>query len=215
MKRLSILILVVGLTAFACKKSEPAGGDDNNGNPIQPNPGSTTETKTFSIPLKGANEIPPISGSEANATGTANITIHATKNASGTITSATADFQVTLSGLAGNSSITMAHIHSGNNTVPSGGIVVNTGIASGDAPVNNGSSSFTRNGINLSASDAQSILGGPGNFYFNVHSGANGGGVARGQVDGSGAPSDPDPNPNDPNKPDPDPYPYGTSAHKH
>ena len=212
MKRLSILILAVGLTAFACKKSEPAG-NNNNGNPIQPDPGSTNESKTFSIPLKGANEIPPVSGAEANAGGSATITIKTTKNASGTVTAATADFQVTLTGLAANSTITMAHIHSGGNTVPSGGILVNTGIGSSDAPVNGGNASFTRNGVNVPASDAQNILNNPAAFYFNVHSNANGGGVVRGQVDGSGAPSDPNPNPTDPNPTDP--YPYGATAHKH
>ena len=75
MNRLSILVLVVGLTAFACKKSAE-GGSSTNGNPVQPDPGSTTTTMTYSIPLKGTNEVPATSGAEASANGTATIALH-------------------------------------------------------------------------------------------------------------------------------------------
>jgi len=212
MKRFFIVTFVVGLSAFGCKSSSSGSSNNNNNGPTGPTtPNTTTTTTTYTTALKTSNEVPPVTGAEGNVSGSATITLRATKDAGGTVTSATADFQVSLTGLPAGSTITMAHIHPGNNT-QNNGILVNTGITSSDVTIAGGNASFTRNGVNVSASDAQGILNNPANFYFNVHSAANGGGLARGQVDGSGAPANP--NPNNPN-PDPtDPYPY-MSVPKH
>jgi hypothetical protein len=49
-------------------------------------------------------------------------------------------------------------------------------------PLSGGAGNFTRNGIAVSAANAQGILDNPAGYYFNVHSTANGGGFMRGQL---------------------------------
>ena len=46
----------------------------------------------------------------------------------------------------------------------------------------NGSGSFTVAGINVTADVASAMLANPSGYYFNVHSTANPGGVARGTL---------------------------------
>ena len=41
---------------------------------------------------------------------------------------------------------------------------------------------FTKNGITMTVDQANSILANPAAFYFNIHTSANSGGVARGQL---------------------------------
>ena len=45
-----------------------------------------------------------------------------------------------------------------------------------------GSGSFTKTGVTTSAANLTAILANPGGFYFNIHTAANPGGVARGQL---------------------------------
>jgi hypothetical protein len=46
----------------------------------------------------------------------------------------------------------------------------------------NGGGSFSKQGITLTTDQANAILANPGAFYLNIHTAANTGGVARGQL---------------------------------
>ena len=166
MKLVKCAVLLLAIASVGC--------DDNPNDP-------SDEPVTFTATLTSANEVPPVSNAEAGASGTATIRLNVTRDSSQTITAATADFDVTMTGFPAGSTITLAHIHeapAGQN----GGIVVNTGIASGQVTLNNGAGSFTRNGINVDPAVAQRIIDNPAAFYFNVHSALNPGGVIRGQL---------------------------------
>ena len=146
---------------------------------------STTTTLpssyTFTATLLPANEVPAVSNAEAAGQGTVTITMPVTRDSAGSITSATATFQVTLTGFPAGMTLTGAHIHNGvaGNTAP---VLVNTGLASGEIVLTNGSTTFTKSNINVAVDTAQNLVSGANGFYFNVHSTLNTGGVARGQL---------------------------------
>ena len=144
-------------------------------------PTSPSDTVKLTAQLSPANEVPPVTNAEASGSGTVTITMHLTRDGAGTITAATADFQVSMTGFPVNTPLTMAHIHTGAVGV-SGAVLVNTGLSSGEVTLSTGAGSFTKNGVSLSASTAQDILANPAAFYFNVHTMLNPGGVARGQL---------------------------------
>jgi hypothetical protein len=147
-------------------------------------PTSPSDTKKLTAQLSPANEVPPVTNAESTGSGTVTVTLHLTRDGAGTITAATADFDVSLTGFPINTPLTMAHIHTGGVGV-SGAILVNTGLSSGEVTLVTGAGSFTKSGVSLSASTAQDILANPANFYFNVHTVLNPGGVARGQLTAS------------------------------
>ncbi len=182
MKRLSVIAigsgaLALGLSAFVI------GCGGGSSTPSQPSSGPTTASQSFTVQLSPANESPSIAGAEASASGTATIVINTTKDGSGAITAATANFQMTTSGFPAGSTITMAHIHPGA-AGSNGGILVNTGLASGDMGLTNGAGSATKNSVNVPADVATNILNNPAGYYFNIHSAVNPSGVLRGQLAG-------------------------------
>lgn len=141
----------------------------------------STETATFSAQLSPANEVPPVSNAEASGSGTVTITFDITRDSGGAISSATAAFQVTLTGFPAGTTLTMAHIHRGAPGVI-GVIEVDTGLTTGEVVLVNGNGGFSKVGIAVLPVIAQEILSTPANFYFNVHSVLNGSGMARGQL---------------------------------
>jgi hypothetical protein len=170
------VLLLAGLTVFA------AGCDDS---PSEPTPG-TRSTTTFTVPLSSANEVPPIANADAGASGTATIALTVTRDSSGTITSASADFQISVTGFPAGTTVTDAHIHNGGPGA-NAGIYVNTGLVPGDVVLTNGSGSGSKTGVNVPADRAAAILGNPGGHYFNVHTALNAAGAIRGQLMGGGA----------------------------
>jgi CHRD domain-containing protein len=169
MKRLSVLVAALALLAAGCgSSSSTTTSPSTAGNPI------------FTASLSPANEVPPVTNGESGVTGSATITFNTTKDSSGNITAATANFAVTLSGFPAGSVVNIAHIHEGAATCACP-VVVNTTLGPGEVTVTNGLASFTKTGINVSdPAVAQRIINSPGNFYFNVHTALNSGGVARG-----------------------------------
>jgi hypothetical protein len=168
MKRLSIFTLALGVLTAGC------GGSSSTTNPtvsVQP---------VFTAALSPANEVPPIVGAEASGTGTATVTFDVTKDAAGNITSSTATFVVNLSGFPAGTPINIAHIHPGAAGI-NGSVLVSTTLAAGQVVLTNGSGSFTR-AVSVDPAVTQNIINNPAGFYFNVHSTANPGGVARGQL---------------------------------
>jgi CHRD domain-containing protein len=173
MNRLSLLVLGLGVLAAGCGSSSPT----------EPSQGTTTST-TFTASLSPANEVPAITNADASGSGTATIVLTVTRDASGTITSATANFQINVSGFAVGTSVTDAHIHNGA-AGSNAGVYVNTTLASGDLALTNGNGSVAKNGINVPADRAAAILGNPAGHYFNVHTALNPGGAIRGQLTGA------------------------------
>jgi hypothetical protein len=144
-------------------------------------PNSPTETVKFTAQLSPANEVPPVTGGEASGAGTANITFNLNRDNGSAITSATADFSVSLSGFPAATALTAAHIHPGA-VGTNGTFVVNTGLVAGEIVLTTGSGTFTKAGISMTPALAQEIIANPAAYYFNVHSTLNPGGVARGQL---------------------------------
>jgi len=169
MKRLilSLALLVLGFTASACSD-----------NPSEP---SSTSKNTFTAVLLPASEVPAIVGAEAAGSGTATITLNLTKDSTGYVTGATFDFAVTVTGFPNGTSLTGAHIHGGAPGT-NGGILVSLGLSAGDVTFPTGAGSFSRTGITTTIDQANAIMANPGSFYFNIHTAANSGGVARGQL---------------------------------
>lgn len=145
-------------------------------------PTEPTDEIVFDAQLSPANEVPPVTNAEASGSGSVVITLDVNRNASGTITSATADFAVTLTNFPPGTALTMSHIHSGSAGA-NGPIVVDTGLTAGQVTLATGSGSYSRTGIAVAtATLAQDIVNNPSNYYFNVHSTLNGSGMARGQL---------------------------------
>lgn len=59
---------------------------------------------------------------------------------------------------------------------------MNLALGVNEVVLANGSGSFSKTGIAVTAMDAQSMINSPASFYFNVHSTLNPGGFARGQL---------------------------------
>lgn len=168
MKRLilSLALLALGFTWSACK---------NTAGP------SSTSTTTFTAVLLPANEVPGIVGAESAGSGTATIRLNLTKDANGYVTSAKADFSVTVTGFPNGTSLTDAHIHQGAAGT-NGGVFVSLALSAGEFAFPTGAGSFVRSGITVTADQANAIIANPSNFYFNIHTATNPGGVARGQL---------------------------------
>ena len=139
------------------------------------NPTTPSDTTIFTVQLSALNEVPAVTNSEISARGTAVITINKAKN--------TIDFNVSLNSFPTTSVLTAAHIHPGAAGV-AGGVLVGTGLTTANAPsLASGSATFSFTGVTPNTGDAiTNILAAPQNFYFNVHTTANGSGVMRGQL---------------------------------
>lgn len=166
----STLMVCLSVLAAGCGDSTPAA-------PAQ----GTTTTSTFTVPLSPANEVPAITNADASARGTAIIALTVTKDNSGNITSASANFQISVTGFPEGTRVTDAHIH-GAAAGSNGGAIVNVGLTSGELAITNGSGSITKNGINVPADRATAILGNRAGHYFNVHTAINPDGAIRGQL---------------------------------
>ena len=170
MNRFSALIVGLSILAVGCSDSDPTA-------PTQ----GTTTTSTFTVPLSPANEVPAIANADASGSGTVIIALTVNKDGAGNITSASANFQISVSGFPAGTRVTDAHIH-GASAGSNGGVIVNVGLSAGELVVTNGSGSVTKNGINVPADRAAAILNNRGGHYFNVHTALNPDGAVRGQL---------------------------------
>jgi len=157
MKRLAMAVTVLAIGAAGCGSSTTA----------------PSTVKIFTVQLSALNEVPAVTNAEATARGTAVITIDSAK---GTI-----DFNVSLNSFPAGSAVNIAHIHGPNAPVgTNAGVYVSTTLTPGNVTLTNGAGTFTFLQIKPTADQIAQILAAPQNFYFNVHSTLNPGGVVRG-----------------------------------
>src|SRR4051812_15128139 len=153
MKALSAFAIALSLLAAGC-------GDDSS----SPNTPSPSTNPIFTSALSPSNEVPPVTNAESSVTGTATITLNTTRDSAGNVTSATANFAVTLGGFPAGSNITAAHIHEGASTCACP-VVVNTTVTSGQVTIANNLASFTRENIPVTPEIANRIIANPAGFY--------------------------------------------------
>jgi hypothetical protein len=149
---------------------------------LMPSAEAQTENLVFQAQLLAVNEVAPVAvaPSETGAAGLAIVTLTVTRSG-GTITAATARFDVTLNGLASNSVIILSHIHEGGSTV-NGPVRVDSGLSpAAPVPAPFGAS-FSRSNLAVTPAIAQGIISNPAGWYFNVHTALSPSGVARGQL---------------------------------
>jgi CHRD domain len=172
MKRFGLAICLIAAMATGCD-------DDNPNGPSNPN------QVIFTAQMNTANEVPPLSNpAEAGGTATGVITMDLTRDSSGTITAATVNFRASLANLPGGTVLRAAHIHTGAAGV-SGGVLIDSGLTPATAITlasGSGNLDLTRTATATEASQIQAIIDNPANFYYNIHSNLNPGGVVRGQL---------------------------------
>jgi len=160
MKRLAIAVSMLAIGTAGCGSSTPT------------NPSTF---KVFTVQIVPSNEVPAVSNAEQSGRGTAVITVHSDTN--------TVDFSFSLNSFPANTTVTLAHIHPGAAGVNGGALIGVPGLAANTPLVlANGSGTFLVTGVATSATNIANVLATPQNFYFNVHTTQNPGGVARGQL---------------------------------
>ena len=173
--------LAVGAMLLAACGS-PAAAPSPTPSPT-PSPSPTPQTRfVFTADLKPSNEVPPIANAEATCSGKGTFTLNTTKDASGTITAATAQFETDVTGCPADTKINIGHIHkaaAGAN----GGVVINSGLAAGELVLTAGAGKInkTQNTI-ADMAVVTDIIANPSGYYMNWHSTLNPGGILRGQL---------------------------------
>jgi hypothetical protein len=172
MKRFAMLALVLAF-GISCDDSPTSPSDDPN-------------VARFTAILLPSNEVPPVTNADASASGTMQMTMTVTRDAANTITGATYDFVVNVTGFPANTTLTGAHIHA----APAGansGVVVGVPLTPTEAALATGQATIAKSGLTAqvagnAATVAQNIFNNPAGNYFNVHTTVNGGGAIRGQL---------------------------------
>jgi uncharacterized protein (TIGR03437 family) len=141
--------------------------------------GQRLETAIFYADMSTANEVPPVTG--VNASGSATIAVHATRNAAGAVEFAVVDFEVNFTH-ADATNFTGLHIHN----APAGqnaGVVIGTNLSAAN-PVEHpgGAGRIFRQVTVTDAALIGRLLAQPDQFYVNLHSREFGGGVIRAQL---------------------------------
>jgi hypothetical protein len=169
MTRSAIVLAILAVGLAACDKKTPT------------TPSNFETQAKFTAALSPANEVPAAVGPETSGSGTVTITLHENRDANGVLTGGTVDFAATFTGFPAGTTLTAAHIHPGFAGA-TGNPVVNTAIAAGEITMPAGNGSLNKTGITVTADTAAGILAQPQGYYFNIHTAANPGGVARGQL---------------------------------
>jgi hypothetical protein len=162
---------------FALLATATVACSNNNNTPTSP----TTVAPKFTATLLPSNEVPPVTNADSTGSGTVTITFNLTKDSSGNVTAATADFNGTFTGFPNGTTLTAAHIHNGS-TGANAGVFVSAGLSPGEVTFPNGSGTLTKTAQPMTVDEANAILANPSAFYFNIHTALNPGGAARGQL---------------------------------
>lgn len=144
-----------------------------------------TETQSTTVAMSPAQETPPITNSEATATGTGTLTFNPTRNAQGVINGGNVTFSIDYNFPAATNIVGL-HIHEGAVGV-AGPVVINTAVG---GAANTIVSSTGKGFLNytvpiLSAAQIGAMtrcMANPTNCYVNLHTQTNPGGAIRGQL---------------------------------
>lgn len=173
MKRLAFGLIAV-LAFGACGT---AGTGQSNASPTAGATARASATQATTVvltaDLRAANEVPPVAAAEASCAGTVTVTLDRAAN--------TARFESTITGCPATTAVTGAHIHEGA-TGANGPVRVDTTVKAGDVVFAAASGKITKGPVNVDPAVMNAMIAQPSNFYFNVHSTANGAGVIRGQL---------------------------------
>ena len=136
----------------------------------------------FQVNMLPANETPNPLNVPGNAP--AAVTVHTIRNADGSVQAGTVIFDVNPRGFAANTTFTGLHIHTGAAGV-SGGVVIPTDLGTNNVTADTGNVNVFK--IVTVADQAgiaalNSLVQNPANFYINIHSTTNPGGIARAQL---------------------------------
>lgn len=174
----SLVVAASALLLAACDSNptSPSPGDGGSGASV-----GDSIPYVYTVTLLPGDEVPPVTNADASGSGTAVITLNLTTSSTGTVASATADFQVSLTDFPAGTSLTGAHIHEGAFGA-NGSVRVSLGLSAGEITLPGGSASFSRTGISVDPALAQAIVNNPAGYYFNVHTLINPGGAVRGQL---------------------------------
>lgn len=137
---------------------------------VAPTPAPTVAAVVYKAELKSTNEVPPVQGSEASCSGNATITV----------SGAQAKIDITLTGCPGTLAINVAHVMEAASTA-TGPVRVDTTIKAGEFTLTGGGGTVSRT-VPIDPAVAARMAATPGQFYFNIHTVANPGGVVRGQL---------------------------------
>jgi CHRD domain-containing protein len=184
--RLLASLAATAILAAACGGTAAAPSPSPTVAPTaSPTPAPTPQLKyTFLADLKSSNEVPAIADAEASCSGKGTFTLNTTKDTTGAITAATAQFDLTITGCPTTTMITLFHIHK-QVAGQLGTVVIDSGqkVAEPIALTTGGTTgTVTKIQTTVKPEDAKGIIDGPSGYYFNVHSQLHGGGVIRGQL---------------------------------
>jgi len=139
----------------------------------------TVDTVAFHATMTTDQEVPAVTGVTGAGLGT--LFLHINRNASGAITSGVADFDLNFT-LVGAIDLTGFHIHNapaGQNS----GVVIGTDLSGTNrVPHPGGAGRVIRQVVVTDAALLSSVLARPDQFYMNLHTVNNPGGVMRGQL---------------------------------
>ena len=143
---------------------------------------SRAEMRVIRATLDPVNEVPAVT---SDGRGSGNLVFLVTRDGNGSINAGTVTFETAYSF---GSPVTFSgwHIHTGGAGV-NGGVVINTLIAATNADVQNVTSGTVRRRVDITGGAAltalQGIWANPANYYLNIHTTTNPGGVMRGQLE--------------------------------
>ncbi len=143
---------------------------------------SRAEMRISRVTMDPANEVPAVT---SDGRGTGNLTFLATRDANGSINAGTVLFETAYSF---GSPVTFSgwHIHTGGAGV-NGGVVINTGVSTASTDGQNVTSGVIRRRVDVTSGAALTALQGifvnASNYYLNIHTTVNAGGVMRGQLE--------------------------------
>jgi hypothetical protein len=170
--------LAFGMTAALAIAACGGGAGTSQPSPT-PTAARTTAAPTqqtsfvYAADLKSTEEVPAIANAEASCNGTATVTIDKTANSG--------KFDIELKGCPADAEPTAAHIHEGAKGA-NGPVRVNSGIAAGEWKLTAGAGTISKNIAAIDPAIVTGITSNPANWYFNVHTRTNPGGVARAQL---------------------------------
>ncbi len=140
----------------------------------------TQDSAVFKAAMSTDNEVPPVSA--PGTSGVATITVRVTRGLDGNINAATVIFDIDYT-LPGPVTFTGLHIHNGV-AGQNGSVVINTGLSGANTLAASGAGHITKV-VNYASTDADGLkwvtglLDSPENYYVNIHTTTNAGGLMR------------------------------------